>query len=105
MGSARCGRSGSRHKKVSDNGILGSIARVVAALRGDSQLRGGDSHAPNLGLDSGHERHQHARLPRQGHAAVALDSFVGNSIGTGIKPQSEHTDAATKEQSQSLWLR
>ena len=35
----------------------------------------------------------------------ALDAFVGNSIGTGIKPQSLHQDAETKEQIQSLWLR
>jgi capsid protein len=38
-------------------------------------------------------------------AANALDSFVGNAIGTGIKPQSLHTDAGIKEQIESLWLR
>jgi lambda family phage portal protein len=38
-------------------------------------------------------------------ATNALDAFVGNSIGTGIKPQSLHPDAGTKEQIQSLWLR
>jgi lambda family phage portal protein len=38
-------------------------------------------------------------------ATNALDAFVGNSIGTGIKPQSLHPDAETKEQIQSLWLR
>ena len=38
-------------------------------------------------------------------ATNALDAFVANSIGTGIKPQSLHPDAATKEQIQSLWLR
>jgi lambda family phage portal protein len=38
-------------------------------------------------------------------AANALDAFVGNSIGTGIKPQSQHRDAAVKEQIQSLWLK
>ena len=38
-------------------------------------------------------------------AANAIDAFVGNSIGTGIKPQSLHVDAGVKEQIQSLWLR
>jgi len=38
-------------------------------------------------------------------ATNALDAFVGNSIGTGIKPQSLHPDPETKEQIQSLWLR
>lgn len=38
-------------------------------------------------------------------ATNALDAFVGNCIGTGIKPQSLHPDAAVKEQIQALWLR
>ena len=38
-------------------------------------------------------------------AANALDAFVGNSIGTGIKPQSLHPDARIKERIQELWLR
>jgi lambda family phage portal protein len=38
-------------------------------------------------------------------ASNALDAFVANCIGTGIKPQSLHSDAAIKEQIQSLWLR
>jgi len=38
-------------------------------------------------------------------AANALDAFVGNSIGTGIKPQSLHPDAPIKERIQALWLR
>jgi lambda family phage portal protein len=37
-------------------------------------------------------------------ATNALDAFVGNSIGTGIKPQSLHADAEVKEQIQALWL-
>jgi hypothetical protein len=38
-------------------------------------------------------------------AANALDAFIGNAIGTGIKPQSLHPDASVKEQIQSLWFR
>jgi len=38
-------------------------------------------------------------------AANALDAFVANAIGTGIKPQSLHPDARLKEQIQELWLR
>ncbi|MGB9610734.1 MAG: phage portal protein [Bryobacteraceae bacterium] len=38
-------------------------------------------------------------------AANALDAFVGNAIGTGIKPQSLHPDARIKERIQELWLR
>ena len=36
-------------------------------------------------------------------ATNALDAFVANCIGTGIKPQSLHSEAA--EQIQALWLR
>jgi lambda family phage portal protein len=38
-------------------------------------------------------------------AANALDAFVGNAIGTGIKPQSLHPDAGIKERIRQLWLR
>ena len=38
-------------------------------------------------------------------ATNALDAFVGNCIGTGIKPQAMHPDAAIREQVQALWLR
>ena len=38
-------------------------------------------------------------------ATNALDAFVANSIGTGIKPHSLHPDAALREQIQALWLR
>ena len=38
-------------------------------------------------------------------ATNALDAFVGNCIGTGIKPQSQYPDAQIKEQIQGLWLR
>ena len=38
-------------------------------------------------------------------ATNALDAFVGNCIGTGIKPQSLHADAEQREQIQALWLR
>ena len=38
-------------------------------------------------------------------AANALDAFVANAIGTGIKPQSLHPDARLKERIQQLWLR
>ena len=38
-------------------------------------------------------------------ATNALDAFIGNCIGTGIKPQSQHPDAEVKEQIQTLWLR
>jgi lambda family phage portal protein len=37
--------------------------------------------------------------------AAAVDSLVGNVIGAGIKPQSEHPDRAVRERLQSLWLR
>ncbi len=38
-------------------------------------------------------------------ATNALDAFVGNCIGTGIKPQAMHSDAAAREQVQALWFR
>jgi len=38
-------------------------------------------------------------------ATNALDAFVGNCVGTGIKPQSQHPDREIKERIQSLWLR
>ncbi len=38
-------------------------------------------------------------------ATNALDAFVSNCIGTGIKPQSQHPDAGVREQIQALWLR
>jgi len=38
-------------------------------------------------------------------AANALDAFVANAIGTGIKPQSLHPDTRLKERIQELWLR
>ncbi len=38
-------------------------------------------------------------------ATNALDAFVANCIGTGIKPQSLHPDAEAKDAIQSLWLR
>jgi lambda family phage portal protein len=38
-------------------------------------------------------------------ATNALDAFVGNCIGTGIKPQPLHTDAELRERIQVLWLR
>ncbi len=38
-------------------------------------------------------------------ATNALDAFVANSIGTGIKPQPLHTDAALREAIQALWLK
>ena len=42
---------------------------------------------------------------RNAWATNALDAFVGNAIGVGIKPQSSHPDSAVKEQIQELWLR
>ncbi len=38
-------------------------------------------------------------------AMNALDAFVGNCIGTGIKPQPLHDDASVRERIQKLWLR
>jgi len=38
-------------------------------------------------------------------ATNALDAFVGNCIGTGIKPQPLHSDAELRERIQALWLR
>ena len=38
-------------------------------------------------------------------ATNALDAFVGNCVGTGIKPQSQHPDSAIRAQIQKLWLR
>jgi capsid protein len=37
-------------------------------------------------------------------AANALDAFVANCIGTDIKPQPLHPDAAVKASIQALWL-
>jgi lambda family phage portal protein len=42
---------------------------------------------------------------RNAWASNAIESFVGNSVGTGIKPQSRHPDAAVKRRLQELWLR
>jgi len=38
-------------------------------------------------------------------ATNALDAFVGNCVGTGIKPQSLHPAPEIKERIQALWLR
>jgi lambda family phage portal protein len=38
-------------------------------------------------------------------ATNALDAFVANCVGTGIKPQSLFPDAAVRERIQKLWLR
>lgn len=40
---------------------------------------------------------------RNAWANAALESFVANAIGTGIKPQSMLQDAATREAVQALW--
>lgn len=37
-------------------------------------------------------------------AANAIDAFVANCVGTGIKPQSKAQDAAFKDAVQALWL-
>ena len=42
---------------------------------------------------------------RNAWASNAIESFVGNCVGTGIKPQSRHLDAAVKRRIQELWLR
>jgi lambda family phage portal protein len=42
---------------------------------------------------------------RNAWATNALDAFVGNAIGAGIKPQSAHPDLHLKEKIQTLWLR
>jgi lambda family phage portal protein len=41
---------------------------------------------------------------KDGWAAKAIDEWVCNAIGNGIKPQSLHPDQATKETIQRLWL-
>ena len=38
------------------------------------------------------------------YAINAIDSFVGNCISTGIKPQSQHPTASVKEAIQKAWL-
>jgi lambda family phage portal protein len=40
---------------------------------------------------------------KDGWAAKAIDEWVCNAIGNGIKPQSLHPDQATKETIQKLW--
>jgi len=40
---------------------------------------------------------------KDGWAAKAIDEWVCNAIGNGIKPQSLHPDQATKEKIQKLW--
>ena len=42
---------------------------------------------------------------RNAWACNAVESFVGNSVGTGIKPQAKHPDPAIKRRLQDLWLR
>jgi lambda family phage portal protein len=39
-----------------------------------------------------------------GYAAGAVEAFASNVVGDGIKPSSSITDAALKEELQSLWL-
>ncbi len=38
-------------------------------------------------------------------AANAIDSFVANAVGSGIKPQSRHPDPSVRAQLHKLWLR
>jgi lambda family phage portal protein len=40
---------------------------------------------------------------KDGWAGKAIDEWVCNAIGNGIKPQSLHPDATTKEKIQNLW--
>ena len=40
---------------------------------------------------------------RNAWANAALESYVANAIGTGIKPQSLVTDSALRERIQALW--
>ena len=40
---------------------------------------------------------------KDGWAAKAIDEWVANAIGNGIKPQSLHPDQTTKEKIQKLW--
>ncbi len=40
---------------------------------------------------------------RNAWASNAVDSLVANLVGTGIKPQSTHSDPAVKEKIQALW--
>ncbi len=40
---------------------------------------------------------------KDGWAGKAIDEWVCNAVGNGIKPQSLHPDAATKETIQKLW--
>jgi len=40
---------------------------------------------------------------KDGWAAKAIDEWVCNAIGNGIKPQSLHSDQTTKEKIQKLW--
>ncbi len=42
---------------------------------------------------------------RNAWASNAIESFVGNCVGTGIKPQSKHSDPVVKRRLQELWLR
>jgi lambda family phage portal protein len=56
------------------------------------------------GLDTLRSRSREM-VRRNPWATNALDAFVGNCVGTGIKPQSLHPDAAIREGIQKLWLR
>ena len=40
---------------------------------------------------------------KDGWAAKAIDEWVCNAVGNGIKPQSLHSTPATKEKIQKLW--
>ncbi len=42
---------------------------------------------------------------RNAWACNAVESFIGNAVGAGIKPQAKHPDATVKRQLQELWLR
>ncbi len=55
------------------------------------------------GLDTLRSRSREM-VRRNPWAANALDSFVGNCVGTGIKPQSLHPDPEVRERIQKLWL-
>lgn len=45
------------------------------------------------------------QVRRNSWAKNAVDSFTGNCVGTGIKPQSQHPDPELRKQIQRLWTR
>lgn len=67
--------------------------------RKTNKMRAGKAGPNQIASDSAETIRDRSRdaVRKQPHAGAALDSYTANAIGTGIKPQSLHPDAGTRE--------